>query len=88
MTDGIVWEDDPTPGNVKYEPLLGQIKAAQLGSDERRSQWAKVNTFDNDASARDTAYRLGKRWDEFDFISRKDDDGVTVFARLKEGVTA
>jgi len=89
MSD-IEWAEDGQlqKRNMKYGPLLKTIKGEQLASSRHRGMWARIAEFANDASARDTAYRLVKAHDEFDFVSRKDGNVTAVYARLKEGVTA
>jgi len=84
---GIEYVDDPSPGNAKYPQLLAQIKGEQLASTRHRDMWALVAEFDNEGSARDLAYRLGRTHDEFTFAGRKGPNGMTrVYAQLKEGI--
>jgi hypothetical protein len=83
----IEYVDDPTPGNAKYPQLLAQIKGEQLASTRHRGMWALIGEFNNEGTARDLAYRLGRTHDEFTFSSRKGEEGTTrVYAQLKEGV--
>jgi len=82
----IQWEDEPFKGTQKYPQMLKAIKKAQLEDPEARKRWAYLNDFASEATARDLAYRLGTKHDEFDFISRKDGETTNVYCRLKEGV--
>ena len=83
----IEWGDPKTsrPGNEKYPAMLANIKATSLEDDHRR--WGVLNRMSNEPSARDLASRLGRVHEEFEVISRKEDDVTIVYARLKEGVT-
>jgi hypothetical protein len=87
----IEWQEEvgvSYSGNEKYGPLLGQIKAEQLASTRHRGMWAKLAEFENEGSARDASARLNGKWEEFEFVSRKLDTGITVvYARLRDEVT-
>ena len=87
----IEWEEEvgvSYSGNDKYGPLLTQIKAEQLASTRHRGMWAKLSEFENEGSGRDASSRLNGVWEEFDFVSRKNSDGITVvYARLRDEVT-
>ena len=87
MTE-IEWADSTvTAGaNEKYRPLLATIRGEQLASTRHREKWAVLESFTADQSGRDLAYRLKADNPDFEFISRKDGDKVTVYARLREGV--
>ena len=84
----IEWGDPITarPGNEKYPAMLADIKEASLGGDHR--SWGVLNRMSNEPSARDLASRLARVHEEFEVISRITGDTTTVYARLKEGVTA
>lgn len=87
MTIEWVNEDEVAVGVAKYPQLLATIKAEQLASTVHRGKWAKLATYEVEGSARDATNRLKKAHEDFDFISRKNDDNTTsVYARLKEGV--
>jgi hypothetical protein len=85
MTE-IEWEDELPRGTTKYPQMLEAIKAAQLDQPETRESWAKLNDFLSEGTARDLAWRLGKRYGEFDIIARKDGERTYVYARLKAGI--
>ncbi len=88
MTE-IEWADSDVsaPTSEKYRPLLATIRGEQLASTRHRVQWAVLESFTADQSGRDLAYRLKAGNPDFEFISRKDGDKVTVYARLRNGVT-
>lgn len=81
----IEWSDeDVSPTSYeKYPQLLAQIKGEQLASTRHRGLWAKLANFKSEQSGRDLAYRLKEPYPEFEFVSRKEGDKVTVYARLK-----
>ena len=86
--DEIEWGDPSTarPGNEKYPAMLEAIKEYSLDSGENR--WGVLNRMSNEPSARDLASRLARVHEEFEVISRITGDTTTVYAKLKEGVTA
>ena len=86
--DEIEWGDPSTarPGNEKYPAMLAAIKESSLLGDHR--EWGVLNRMSNEPSARDLASRLARVHKEFEVISRITGDTTTVYAKLKEGVTA
>lgn len=87
MTE-IEWaEGDKLPsGNEKYPPMLTAIKESSLDGDHRH--WGVLESFTSDQTGRDLAYRLKAANPEFEFVSRKAGDEVTVYARLRKEVQA
>lgn len=73
MTDGIRWTNNPRQSGDgqrgKYAPMLAAIKADQP---LHPGQWAELAKFVSPDTAKDTAYRLRKRWPLFQFRSGKD----------------
>jgi hypothetical protein len=88
MSDNIEWMDQPSDGRERFPKLLAQIKAEQLASTRHRGMWAKLAEYAVEGSARDAANRLAKKHDEFDFITRKEDEVTVVYVQLKAEVTA
>lgn len=85
MADIEFVEGDMTPTKVeKYKPMLAQIKDSSLVGDHR--SWAVLESFTSDQTGRDLAYRLKAGNPDFEFVSRKHGDKVTVYARLREEV--
>jgi len=78
------WEDNPDDGREKYPAMLREVRKRQADNPGRRKEWAVLATFDGEQAGRDLAYRLGKAHPDFDFISRKRDEGTKVLARLKQ----
>ena len=76
--------DMSSPSNEKYKPMLAQIKDSSLIGDHR--SWAVLESFTSDQTGRDLAYRLKAGNPDFEFVSRKEGDKVTVYARLREEV--
>ena len=83
----IQYETPAAPGNAKYPQMLASIKADQLANVGNRELWAFLNEFENEGTARDLAYRLGRDFTEFEFIGRKGEATTIVYARLKAEVT-
>jgi ketosteroid isomerase-like protein len=86
MNEDIKWlEGQPAPQS-KYPAMLDEIKRTTVVNARMRGKWAILNTFTSQATARDLAYRLGRKHEDFEFTSRTvetDGDGVTavVYAR-------
>lgn len=79
----IEWEKEPDDGREKYPAMLRDIRRQQLNQLGKRNKWAVLATFDGEQTGRDLAYRLSKANPDFEFVSRKRDDGTKVLARLK-----
>ena len=86
--DELEWGDTSTAstGNAKYPARLAAIKESSVLGDHR--EWCVLNRMSNEPSARDLASRLARVHPEFEVVSRITGDTTTVYARLKEGVTA
>ena len=79
-------EGDMSPAtNEKYKPMLVAIRKGTTAKNKGR--WAVLESFESDQTGRDLAYRLKEKNPDFEFVSRKNGNEVTVFARLREGVT-
>ncbi len=86
--DEIEWGDPSVrrAGNEKYPAMLADIKESSLEDDHR--QWGVLTRMSNEPSARDLSSRLGRVHKDFEIVSRKEGAFTTVFARLREEVTA
>ena len=77
----------PEDGRLKYPAILEGIRKGSVGS--KAGKWAKVTEFENGASARDAANRLGKEHPAFEFTTRTAavDTGnvTTIYARFIGG---
>jgi len=76
--------DEPEDGRTKYGPMLDHIEKVQANDVEARKQWAILNTFENEQSARDAAFRLKGLHPKFLFRSVKEENGTNLLATLKE----
>ena len=83
----VEWADgDMSPAtNEKYPPMLAEIRKGTTARNKGR--WAVLESFESDQTGRDLAYRLKAGNPDFEFVSRKNGNEVTVFARLREEAT-
>ena len=82
----VEWADgDMSPAkHEKYPQMLAQIRAGTTAANKGR--WAVLESFTSDQTGRDLAYRLKAGNPDFEFVSRKAGNEVTVYARLKDEV--
>jgi len=82
---GLEWETSPDDGREKYPAILREVRKQQNSFPHRKRKWAVIATFNGEQTGRDLAYRLGKGHPDFEFISRKQEDGGSkVLTRLKQ----
>lgn len=81
----ITWEPTAPAGNIKYEPMFNKVRQEQRVDPKLAGQWAVIANFESDGTARDTAYRLRKRFEDFEVISRRQGNGTTsILIRYRE----
>jgi hypothetical protein len=87
MTSDIKWTKGIPDANArKFDDVLKAIKQAQKDDPTKRAYWAHLEAYDIEQSARSAAWNMKRRYPDFEFASRKDEDGIThLYARLKEG---
>ena len=81
----IEFTDLPEDGRQVFSPTLIAMRDAALDSGE--TGWVSLKGYDNQASAYDAAWRLGRSWLGFEFSSRTDTEAgvTTLFARYVGG---
>lgn len=70
----------PEDGRMRYPVILDGIRRNSVGPNA--GKWAKVVDFDNPASGRDAAGRLGREHKAFEFTTRTFADGATTKLRI------